>query len=100
MPVVDLSVLAAQTGGDVALEREVLKLFADRVAADLALLAQAGGAARAEIAHRIVGSARAVGANDVARCAGAVERDTGEMEALVKAIAEARDFIARHLQME
>ena len=97
MTAIDLSHLAAQTGGDAALEAEVLRLFVSRAPADLELLKQAPPHERHDLAHRILGSARAIGAGEVARAAAAVESGTGEVEALAAAIAEACRFIAGHL---
>ena len=98
---VDLDHLARQTGGDRALEREVLVLFVERAASDLERLkAAAAGDARREAAHRMVGSARAIGAVRVARLAAAVEMaatgpcDLADVEA---AVAEARDFVSEYL---
>jgi len=98
---VDLDHLARQTGGDDALAREVLGLYVERSASDLdRLKAAAAGEARREAAHRMVGSARAIGAVTVARLAAAVEQaaeapcDLADLEA---AVAEARAFVADHL---
>jgi HPt (histidine-containing phosphotransfer) domain-containing protein len=94
---IDLSHLARQTGGDAALEAEVLRLFANRVPADLERLQRAAPDERRDIAHLILGSARAIGATEVARCAAAVEAGTGEVAPLARAIAAATRFIAGHL---
>jgi HPt (histidine-containing phosphotransfer) domain-containing protein len=99
---VDLDHLARQTGGNVALEREVLALFLERSAADLAQLkAAATGTGRRDIAHRMVGSARAIGAGEVARLAAAVmdaapagAAELGELEAAVRA---AQRFVSERL---
>ncbi len=98
---VDLAHLARQTGGDRALEREVLALFIGRSAIDLdRLKAAAAGDARREAAHLMVGSARAIGAVRVSRLAAAVEEaaegpcDLADLEA---AVAEARAFVADYL---
>jgi HPt (histidine-containing phosphotransfer) domain-containing protein len=96
-PPVDLSVLAGQSGGDADLEREVLALFAERVPADLEHIKAVSGAEQRAAAHRIVGSARAIGAGEVARLARAVERGEGDAAALEAAIAKATEFIARYL---
>lgn len=97
MQPVDLHHLATQTGGDNVLEAEVLRLFADRSVADLARLKAAAPAARPAVAHLLVGSARAIGAEDVAARARAVEAGEGDIAPLEQAIAEARAFIARYL---
>ena len=66
---------APQTGGDANLEREVLGLFRSRCPADLARSRSRRTPRRAgRSAHAMVGSARAVGAEGVARFAAAIER--------------------------
>jgi HPt (histidine-containing phosphotransfer) domain-containing protein len=95
---VDLSQLALQTQGDTVLEHEVLRLFADRVGSDFDRLAAAPAGARREVAHLIVGSARAIGAEDVARLAKAVELGGGDLDALRAAIDAARRFIVNYLR--
>ena len=97
MQPVDLSHLATQTGGDRALEAEVLRMFAARSLADLARLKAAAPSARRDIAHLIVGSARAIGAGEVARLAAAIEAGDGETHLLEVAIGEVRTFIAEYL---
>ena len=96
MPPIDLQVLREQAGGDRALEREVLRLFADDSPNDLARL-RSSEEERRMAAHRLVGSARAIGAREVARLAGAVEAGTGDIVALEAAVAEVRAFIAEYL---
>jgi len=99
---VALDHLARQTGGDASLAREVLEMFLTRVAADLERVKAAGpGEARRQAAHLIVGSARAIGAGEVARLAAAVEAEAGEatsaIAALETAIAVARRFVGDYL---
>lgn len=96
-PVIDLAVLSSQTGGDMLLEREVLALFAVRAKADMALLGTAGADLRREVAHRMVGAARAVGASAVAAEARAVENGASSLEALGAAVDAACQFVADHL---
>lgn len=93
---IDLRVLREQAGGDRALEREVLRLFADGAPNDLARL-RASDEERRMAAHRLVGSARAIGASEVARLAAAVESGAGDVAALEAAVAEARAFIVEYL---
>jgi HPt (histidine-containing phosphotransfer) domain-containing protein len=101
VPAVDLTRLARQTQGDAALEREVLRLFADRIDGDFDRLCAAPAAGRREIAHLIVGSASAIGAEDVVRLAREIERGGGQtaaqMAALGAAIDAAQKFIASYL---
>jgi HPt (histidine-containing phosphotransfer) domain-containing protein len=97
---IDRRLLAAQTGGDRQLERDVLTLFLAKADADLARIrAAATPGARREAAHALVGSARAIGAADVARFAAAVEaapeHPAEAVGDLATAIAAAQGFIRR-----
>jgi HPt (histidine-containing phosphotransfer) domain-containing protein len=94
---IDLVHLAGQTGGDALLEGEVLRLFVKTVSADLQRLAAADGTARREAAHKIVGSARAIGAGEVAQAAAAVEAGKGDVAALTAAVDAACAFIDARL---
>lgn len=94
----DLERLTAQTGGDAALEREVLALFADRVLADLERLKAAGsGGERNDVAHLIVGAALAVGADEVARLAREIESGGGSIAALAASVSRVRQYISLYL---
>ena len=106
-PAIDLVHLARQTEADAALEAELLALF-DRQAADLLAQLAVEGAARAgraDIAHKLRGSALAVGAFRVASAAETLETllnsdrmSPPEREralgGLAAAVAEARGAIA------
>ena len=94
---IDLFHLARQTGGETALEHAVLRLFAANSVTDLGRLKAASGQAGREAAHLIVGSARAIGAGEVARLAADVEKGEGDVAALEAALVEARQFIAEYL---
>lgn len=96
MQPLDLTVLSEQTAGDRGLEREVLRLFVEEAPNDLARLGSTAEDRRMA-AHRLVGSARAIGAGEVARLAAEIEAGGGDLAALEAAIAEARSFIVRHL---
>jgi HPt (histidine-containing phosphotransfer) domain-containing protein len=76
-PLIDLVHLSRQTLGDVALENELLRLFvvqAQQYAAWLEAVGAPGEALkRADLTHRLKGSARAVGAFPLARAAEAYE---------------------------
>ena len=96
----DLVFLARQTAGDRALEVELLGLF-DRQAASIAERLAApddeNQDARADLAHKLKGSARAVGANGVARaaehyeyCARAGMLRPSDVKALIEAVAQVR----------
>jgi HPt (histidine-containing phosphotransfer) domain-containing protein len=96
-PPIDSAVLDSQTGGDPSLAREVLVLFAARARAEVARLTAARDAGeRRRAAHGLLGSARAVGATEVARQAERVHRgEDGEaaLAALAAAVAAAAAFI-------
>jgi HPt (histidine-containing phosphotransfer) domain-containing protein len=94
---VDLARLAEQTGGDRALEREVLTLFLDDASVQIARLRLADAAEQRTIAHRLLGSARAIGADEVARLAAAVEAGLGDVDALAAAVDVARQYIVAYL---
>jgi hypothetical protein len=94
---IDLAVLAEQTGGDEALAREVLELFAAEAPAEVGRLAGASPDERRAIAHKLVGGSRAIGAGNVGRLAAAVEDGSGDIGALVSAVDEACRFISSHL---
>jgi HPt (histidine-containing phosphotransfer) domain-containing protein len=69
--------LASQTSGDTALQRELLMLFADQSTAILTALndPDVAPSARADLAHKLTGSARAVGAVALAEAAAAAEAE-------------------------
>lgn len=102
-PILDLVHLSRQTFGDHALETELLSLF-DRQAAQFAARlsdadAHAGGS-RADLAHTLKGSARAVGAFALGDAAAAYETalrvgkdDPALRETVVAAIATVRAAI-------
>ena len=78
-PAIDRAHLARMTHGERDLEREVLQLFATQ--ADLLLGAHAAGsppAAVGALAHTLNGSARGIGAWQVADAAAAVEADAAD----------------------
>ncbi len=98
---IDLVHLARATDGDESLEAELLAMF-DRQSEKLAervKLADLPRRARADIAHRLRGSALAIGAFAVAEAAGSLEtafEGEGEpdLAALDAAVAAARAAIA------
>src|SRR3954466_13569256 len=97
----DFEHLHRQTGGDNALEREVLDLFLTQSGTNLERIASAGSAPeRREAAHRLVGSARAIGAFEVARLAALVDRAEEDpsrtLLALRAAVSAVEDLIRRH----
>lgn len=88
---VDMVHLARQTFGSVELEREVLRLFVGQGAGLVARIAAASDPIeRGEIAHRLKGSARAIGAHRVARLAETIETaSASEVAALAGELGEA-----------
>jgi len=96
----DPQVLARQTGGDAALEREVLAMFLSQATDDYSRLAAAGPSDAGDIAHRIKGAARAIGAEDVASAAARIEvagTETIAMARLRSEIDTACREISRYL---
>jgi HPt (histidine-containing phosphotransfer) domain-containing protein len=90
----DLAELHRQTAGDAQLTREVLQLFVVGIRADLASLMAAAGYDRQVFAHRMVGSARAVGAVELARLAASVEvGHEADVTALASEVAAAVRFV-------
>ena len=94
---IDIAHLARQAGGDAALLREVLKMFCDRTPRDFQRLKTASGEERREVAHLIVGTARAVGASELAYYAAAVESGGADLNAVEAALAEAEAFAEIYL---
>ena len=107
---VDLAYLARFTLGNAALEREVLRLFAEQMPLYIETLRAGQVRQASEAAHSIKGSACAIGAWQLARCAERAERVAVEGEAaapeerreeIVVAVARAAEeacrFIGRRL---
>jgi hypothetical protein len=99
--ILDLAHLASMTGGDHALEREILRLFAMQCDVVLGRMEGASPAIVGALAHTLNGSARGVGAWAVTEAAEAVERIaadagdvTGPMQRLSAAVAETQAAIA------
>jgi HPt (histidine-containing phosphotransfer) domain-containing protein len=102
---IDLDHLARQTGGDHALERELLALFALQCVRHLRTIHGGTDAqARMDAAHTLKGAAQAIGAWQVADAADAMERQIAAadsrhaeatMDALALAAAEARAAISQ-----
>jgi HPt (histidine-containing phosphotransfer) domain-containing protein len=105
-PPIDRTHLKQMTFGDRSLERELLQLF-DRQAEQLMVRMRTSDAAvLAMLAHTLKGSALGIGANDVARAAGAAEAAAGSppqrmaaLDGLAAAIDAARGEIAALLRV-
>lgn len=103
---IDLEHLSHQTGGDLALERELLTLFSQQCVRHLRTIhGSADDNARRDAAHTLKGAARAIGAWQVADAADLIEQQLAapgsrpheaSMDALTLAAAEARAAIARY----
>jgi HPt (histidine-containing phosphotransfer) domain-containing protein len=96
---IDFSHLDRFTGGDVAITREVLKLFRDQAALLLdQLRASGGGQSYREAAHALKGAARSVGAWEMAKAAEETERvigaDTETRRQAIAALGTALDAAA------
>lgn len=108
--------LAQQTGGDLALQRELLEMFRDRAPLLLDAMQrlietpQAPTRALCDLAHQLKGSALAIGAFNVALAAGTVEgRSAGDpcggrtdagaaVAALAEALAQTLPALDAHLR--
>ncbi len=95
----DFDHLSRQTLGDRALERRILELFVAQSDALIARLQSAGDPR--EVAHTINGSARAIGAFDLASVATRIEAAEApidnDIDELVAAFERTRTFVADHL---
>lgn len=99
---VDVDHLQMVTSGDAKTEREVLTLFSQRAAAALVAIEQAETRReRHDAAHRLVGGARAIGANELAEAAKAIEMaevlDADDIAALSQAMASVISFLEARL---
>jgi HPt (histidine-containing phosphotransfer) domain-containing protein len=99
---VDLAFLARQTGGDRALEEEVLRLFAKQASVlGNELRSETNCEIRKRSAHTLKGAARAVGAFSLADQALLIENDPGNpapVTALLREVETVRDYIASLLR--
>ena len=101
----DLAHLGQQTGGDPRLQRELLDLFVVQSAhlvARLEGLAKADPATARELAHRVNGSARAIGAFELAETAAELERSlagngAARLEPMAAALGRTLEAVAAHL---
>ena len=101
---IDFAHLARMTFGEASLEAEVLRLFEQQAVVLLAHMRDASPAAAAAFAHTLKGSARGIGAWEVAAAAEAVETSAERASASARAVARlaaaveaARAGIARRL---
>ena len=96
---IDFEHLRSITFSDRKLESEVLSLFGERASASLIAIEQSmTEVTRAEAAHRLVGAARAIGANELATAAEAIER-AGELSPqAVKALSDTMAAVIQVLE--
>ena len=99
---VDFAFLAAQTFGDIELERDVLELFVAQARKILQRLPDLPPAEQADAAHLLKGSARGIGAAAAAAAAESYEAAASETRtlafpALASAFAAAEHAIAERL---
>lgn len=93
---IDLVHLARQTGGDKGLETEVLAIFARQVRKAVHELPGLARKERVKLAHTVVGSARGVGAFQVARLAAELETkpiDAAALAGFTQAVVDVDNFI-------
>jgi HPt (histidine-containing phosphotransfer) domain-containing protein len=93
---IDLVHLAKQTMGDKGLETEVLQMFSRQARRLVQEIASAEPVAVTALAHRLQGSAKAVGAFKVSAAAERLEADPGDaaaMASLHSAVVEAENFV-------
>ena len=98
---IDLGHLSRQTLGDEQLKREVLQLFLAQAVSAHTEIAAAHVEDRRELAHRLVGSARAVGAFALAACAAELEsspQSAAAAERLPHLIEEVRRFVSEQMR--
>lgn len=94
---IDLVHLATQTHGDKSLEVELLQIFAKLARQSMRDIIAGTGEDPREIAHRLKGSARAIGAFSVSDAADLIETsgaDAGRIARLNAAVIDAENFIA------
>jgi HPt (histidine-containing phosphotransfer) domain-containing protein len=82
----DTSHLDAQVCGDPQLREELLRLYAETLAALAPVLAGAPGRARQEAAHKLKGASLAIGAFGLARLCEGLEKEAGAEQELARRV--------------
>ena len=99
-PPIDVDHLRTITFDDQKLEWEVLALFGERASAALIAIEQSESAKdREEAAHRLVGAARAIGANDLANAAQEIEEAETMTAELVASLSRATAAVISFLEV-
>jgi len=93
----DLTVLVAQTGGDETLQRQILGLFLRQIPQEIARLQRSPSDMHSDIIHRIIGTARAVGADLLAKTAETRESPSGTRHDRIAAIEAAFAVTRSHI---
>jgi HPt (histidine-containing phosphotransfer) domain-containing protein len=98
-PMIDIAELDQQTFHDPEIRREVIGIFIDQAPAILAGIESSIGATRSDIAHRLKGSALALGARPLAEAASRLELAPGDNAALndTRRLLDATLQALRHL---
>nr|WP_321456377.1 Hpt domain-containing protein [uncultured Cohaesibacter sp.] len=93
----DLAHLSQQTMGDLDLQRQVLSIFVEQMKLKIPQLApQMEGLG--ELAHSIKGSAKGIGAWQVAKAAEEVEKSSGDPSAEIEALLLAVDVSLQDIE--
>ncbi len=96
---IDLEHLRTITFDDRRLESEVLALFGERASASLIAIEQTDSDdERGQAAHRLVGAARAIGANELASAAAEIERTGSLTPEAVDALSDAMAAVIGFLE--
>jgi HPt (histidine-containing phosphotransfer) domain-containing protein len=90
---IDRTELDTQTFGDKALAREILDMFREQAPMLLQAIMASSGAARGEVAHRLKGSALAIGARTLAAAAADLEAAPLDADALARVEANVQDVL-------
>jgi HPt (histidine-containing phosphotransfer) domain-containing protein len=100
-PIIDIAHLNHQTFDDPALKIEILRMFLQQTPPLLAALDAQAGAARSDTAHRLRGSALAIGATTLAEAADTLEArpdDGATLQSVHLACDKTMQAIAQLLQ--
>jgi HPt (histidine-containing phosphotransfer) domain-containing protein len=94
---IDRGKLSEQTFGDLEIRREVLGMFRAELPSLLHALAATDGGPRSEVAHRLKGSALAIGATALAEAAAALDADPAAA-GLLEAVEHSAAAVSRDIE--